>query len=387
MCVRRTCRRCCTGCPTRQWCIGWRHARAFTTRTQQQPGSFRCGPLPAVLVQRAVASHPLGRSGSQHHHHVGCQTAAATKRMTQVQRTASACVVTRPCVFTCVPCCAVRCVPQQSSTMKTALDYSTPDAAAFWNAGLDGRGQIVGLGDSGIDMNSCFFSDPQVPFVAPSSSKEWINPQHRKVVYYWGLADETFRDLVGHGTHTAGSIAGFNPAAPDSKATGAAKGARLAFIDLSRTAGGDVNAPQDLERNYFPRMFERGACIFSGGCTAGRPQLRSSFWTARMPRRMGLAVSGAHNDITLCCCRFATAALQTPGGQRLLFMTSRLANWTAGCTTTRTVSAILLPATMGRMTTLTPQSPHQQLPKMPSLLEPPSLLLPTTSARQSHLCS
>lgn len=150
--------------------------------------------------------------------------------------------------------------------MKTALDYRTPESTVFWDAGLDGRGQIVGIGDSGIDMKSCFFADPAVPFEAPTGSREWANPAHRKVVYYWGMADETFRDLVGHGTHTSGSIAGYNPAAPDSKATGAAKGAKLAFVDLSRTAGGDVNAPQDLEWNYFPKLFERGACIFSGVC-------------------------------------------------------------------------------------------------------------------------
>jgi hypothetical protein len=146
------------------------------------------------------------------------------------------------------------------------VDYSQPESNVFWSAGLDGTGEIVGIGDSGIDMDSCFFSDPAVPFVPPVGSKEWANPQHRKVVYYWGLADDTFKDLVGHGTHTSGSVAGFNPAAPDSKATGAAKGAKLAFVDLSRTAGGDVNAPQDLERNYFPKMYDKGACIFTGGC-------------------------------------------------------------------------------------------------------------------------
>lgn len=154
----------------------------------------------------------------------------------------------------------------QSSTMKTALDYRAAESHVFWNAGLDGKNQIVGIGDSGIDMHSCFFSDPQVPFVAPpQQGMEWANPLHRKVVYYWGLGDDRYRDLVGHGTHTAGSIAGFNPAAPDSKATGAARSARLAFADLSRTAGGDVNAPQDLEANYFPKLRQQGACIFSGG--------------------------------------------------------------------------------------------------------------------------
>jgi subtilisin family serine protease len=149
--------------------------------------------------------------------------------------------------------------------MKTALDYMTPQAHAFWDAGLDGRNQIVGMGDSGIDMDSCFFSDPANPFAVPAAGTfEWASPTHRKVVFYWALADDSFRDLVGHGTHTAGSVAGFNPAAPGSKGTGAAKGARLAFADLSRTAGGDVNAPQDLEANYFPKLAAHGACIFTG---------------------------------------------------------------------------------------------------------------------------
>jgi hypothetical protein len=150
--------------------------------------------------------------------------------------------------------------------MKTATQYQTPTVHAFWAAGLDGRGQIVGMGDSGVDMRSCFFSDPAVPFAVPQGSAEWSAPNHRKVVYYWGLADAGMRDLVGHGTHTAGSVAGFNPRAPDSKATGGAKGARLAIADLSRTAGGDVNAPQDLEANYFPKLAAAGACVFSGVC-------------------------------------------------------------------------------------------------------------------------
>lgn len=29
----------------------------------------------------------------------------------------------------------------------------------FWRAGIDGTGQIVGSGDTGVDMNSCFFRD------------------------------------------------------------------------------------------------------------------------------------------------------------------------------------------------------------------------------------
>lgn len=136
----------------------------------------------------------------------------------------------------------------------------------FWDEGLDGRGQVIGIGDSGIDMHSCFFRDPAVPFTVPSDgTREWRAPEHRKVVYYWGLADPRFQDLVGHGTHTSGSVAGLDPSDPNGRATGAAKSAKLAFADLSATASGDVNAPQDMERNYFPNIYGAGARVFSGG--------------------------------------------------------------------------------------------------------------------------
>ena len=32
----------------------------------------------------------------------------------------------------------------------------------FWAAGLNGTGEVVGVGDTGLDVNSCFFYDPEV---------------------------------------------------------------------------------------------------------------------------------------------------------------------------------------------------------------------------------
>lgn len=32
-------------------------------------------------------------------------------------------------------------------------------------AGIDGSGQIIGIGDSGVEVDSCYFFDPQVPLV------------------------------------------------------------------------------------------------------------------------------------------------------------------------------------------------------------------------------
>lgn len=152
----------------------------------------------------------------------------------------------------------------QDNGVSPQPDFTKPEAHPFWGVGLDGKNQIIGIGDSGIDMGSCYFQDPANPFSIPANSDTWSNPNHRKVVMYWGLADDKFRDLVGHGTHTSGSLAGFNPADPSSRATGSAKGARLAFCDLSKTSSGDVNAPQDVAQNYYPKLYEAGARVFSG---------------------------------------------------------------------------------------------------------------------------
>lgn len=156
-------------------------------------------------------------------------------------------------------------IVQDNGMAQPSLDYYTkPDAHPFWAAGLDGKNQIIGIGDSGIDMDSCFFKDPANPFSPPADSDTWTNPNHRNVIMYWGYADNTFRDLVGHGTHTSGSLVGLNPADPSNRATGSAKSARLAFTDLSKTASGDVNAPQDVAKDYYPKMYNAGARIFSG---------------------------------------------------------------------------------------------------------------------------
>lgn len=46
----------------------------------------------------------------------------------------------------------------------------------IYSANLTGRGQIIGIADSGLDVDSCFFHDPEVaiPF-------DKTNYSHRKV--------------------------------------------------------------------------------------------------------------------------------------------------------------------------------------------------------------
>ena len=69
---------------------------------------------------------------------------------------------------------------------------------------LNGQNVLVGVGDTGIDLMSTFFYDPDhsVRKAESGSSK------HRKVSLYVPLfgSDETATD--GHGTHVCGTIAG-----------------------------------------------------------------------------------------------------------------------------------------------------------------------------------
>jgi hypothetical protein len=141
-----------------------------------------------------------------------------------------------------------------------------PESAAigkkpFWDNGITGEGEIVGIGgnvliilrshilDTGIDWDMCFFYDPNndVPF-------DTVSDTHRKIRGYKVMrfkdaktgaivAGDRKDSINGHGTHTAGSIAGniMNTSSSYSslsKYDGVAPGAKIYFTDLS--TGEDV---------------------------------------------------------------------------------------------------------------------------------------------------
>jgi hypothetical protein len=168
-----------------------------------------------------------------------------------------------------------------------ADDVTSMTMHPYWQpaVGLRGEGQVVGVGDSGLDMDSCYFFDPAVSFVAntrqEASGKVFSSDAHRKVAYYLGRADTQMTDGVGHGTHVCGSIAGLPLNSASDAAdpgVGMAPGARIGFIDLSATGSNDVGVPDDLDKDYFPMAYERGVRIHSG---------------ARSRRGWGLGVAGA----------------------------------------------------------------------------------------------
>jgi hypothetical protein len=85
-----------------------------------------------------------------------------------------------------------------------------------FDQGLLGQGQIIGLMDTGIDADSCFFDDPDHGLPVTNGRTETdVDLGHRKIlaVDFWWNQDwpdpgEFDWDSQGHGTHTAGSAAG-----------------------------------------------------------------------------------------------------------------------------------------------------------------------------------
>ena len=154
-----------------------------------------------------------------------------------------------------------------AARMQRAGDAAANGLHPVWAAGLRGEGQVVGVGDSGVDVGSCYFYDPKVDFMAgikrtPRGTAVFESDAHRKIALYVGLADTS--DAVGHGTHTAGTIAGsrFDADEPDG-ATGMAPAARLAILDLARGSNGFVVAPDDLSDGYFSPSYDAGARVHS----------------------------------------------------------------------------------------------------------------------------
>lgn len=89
------------------------------------------------------------------------------------------------------------------------------DATPIFDRGLRGEGQIIGIMDTGLDVDDCRFDDPVVGLPARNRADGIeVNEDHRKVLavdFHWD-ADWPVRpdswDDHGHGTHVAGSAAG-----------------------------------------------------------------------------------------------------------------------------------------------------------------------------------
>ncbi|MCD6327495.1 S8 family serine peptidase [bacterium] len=132
------------------------------------------------------------------------------------------------------------------------------NACKLWDYGIHGEGQIIGVGDTGVDADSCFFYDQSQGL--PDST---VNNWQRKIIAHYDRTGEGSWDEDGHGTHVAGTLAGDNYASPEEYDLndGIAYRAKLVVQDV-----GDKDnlssIPYSLS-SYFQQSYDAGARIHS----------------------------------------------------------------------------------------------------------------------------
>ena len=130
----------------------------------------------------------------------------------------------------------------------------------FYRVGITGRGQVIGVSDSGLDTDNCYVWDSSGDIRKNGS----VDTSRRKVIQYDDFVDAK-DDPSGHGTHVVGSIVGRRAidgrTESDGMADGVAKDAKVAFFDCG--AGGDsLSVPADKGR-YLGVGTSAGARIHS----------------------------------------------------------------------------------------------------------------------------
>jgi hypothetical protein len=129
---------------------------------------------------------------------------------------------------------------------KSTTTSNTPYA----NAGLNGTGQVVGVGDTGLDDLHCFFRNRDGSQVTRSTvSSPQTFPNNRKVIQYIAYVDGV--DVPsGHGSHVAGTVAGSDLTGEHFSHRGHASGAKIAFFDMSND-GQSIYYPPPLSTWVF----------------------------------------------------------------------------------------------------------------------------------------
>ena len=113
-------------------------------------------------------------------------------------------------------------------------------ATPVWDNGIYGEGQYVAILDTGCDADMCYFYDETQGLPGEP------NPNQRKIYSYQDLYSTNNWDQVGHGTHTACTIAGDNFANPivHDNGDGIAPAAKLVIQDAG--VPGDLEPPDDM---------------------------------------------------------------------------------------------------------------------------------------------
>jgi hypothetical protein len=149
--------------------------------------------------------------------------------------------------------------------MKPALRWASPVTQSgnvkktpMHHANLTGAGHVIGIADTGIDGQSCFFVDPNVdvPF-------DTINHAHRKIVMYDTFADSV--DADEHGTLVSGCAAGYcvDPKHNSFQYNGLAYEAKIAFVDIGKASSEYLVLPSNQYSGIYLPLYNAGARVMS----------------------------------------------------------------------------------------------------------------------------
>lgn len=115
-------------------------------------------------------------------------------------------------------------------------------------------GEVIAVGDSGIDYQSCFFDGPGA--TAPPDGTTPPDPNRKVIKYVTSYADGV--DFTGHGTAVCGAIAGSTDLPGFSDYNGLTPAAKLYVIDLGLGPG--IKPPPDIVA-YLHTPLQEGATV------------------------------------------------------------------------------------------------------------------------------
>lgn len=104
------------------------------------------------------------------------------------------------------------------SSNKYVQSFST-GKTELWENNINGNNIVIGIGDTGVDINHCMFHDSKSDVMYGTQ----INGNHRKILNYYNFMnrvedDEYFINNIsnGHGSHVCGIAAGSSETNPNS---------------------------------------------------------------------------------------------------------------------------------------------------------------------------
>lgn len=154
-----------------------------------------------------------------------------------------------------------------NSKARPIVQSGTTTSEPYSAAGLDGNGVVVGISDTGIDEESCYFLDEKGPVPRSSVDHPVTYPEYRKVIQYVNYSGSNGDYNYGHGSHVSGSIAGASTSTGN-QYKGMAPGAKLAFFDIG-AKNGELLVPTDLSTYLFPSAHKAGARLHSNSWGGG----------------------------------------------------------------------------------------------------------------------